>query len=163
MAKPQSSKAVLAIWARYQSLISAFMMLLGGLLGLFYPIIYPAILGLLVALLVLALEWPLIPAKLLAGNKLYQALYVRGIAYTILACLPMIAVPTSSSGLALFISGILYIVASVRGEQGDIRGDSNSLRTGRRDADGERNQGKVVAAPNEQRAPTSRTLERVMQ
>lgn len=90
-------------------------MVSGGIVGLFYETKWPSIASIPEGLLVLLLEMPVPGLKRL--GFVYSNLYFRAALYVLLTVPLAFSAPTTTGGLALLTSAIVYTVGALNKEQ----------------------------------------------
>ncbi|KYQ94043.1 p22-like superoxide-generating NADPH oxidase light subunit [Tieghemostelium lacteum] len=97
-------------------LAACWILVAGGIMGLWYDRRYVAIYSIVIGVVLYPFFWPLkYLGPLLA---IFQQFWVAGILCFGLSILTFFSVPTTLGGIILGIAGVIYIFAAFRGEKG---------------------------------------------
>lgn len=124
-----------AVWANEHAVVSASVLVLGGLVGCFHPagrswplLVYSVVFGVLVFLF----EYPRARKTEKSKGRKYQEVlipylnqlgllsrnyFVRFTGYMILLTPCYFSLPTLMGSSCLFLAGILYLIAAIKGEE----------------------------------------------
>lgn len=102
-----------APWASTQATSSGVLMMIGGIVGIWYPRMYLSMLALALGLFVVLFERyaPLLPLGVVSENY-----WVRMVMYLLVSVVCVWEVPTVTGGVCLVLSALTYGKAASRGE-----------------------------------------------
>jgi uncharacterized metal-binding protein len=114
MSSKASSRFLWAPWARNQALGAHSLILLGGIISLFYPNRAFALANIILPIFLMLLELEFPPLKLL--GFMYHNLFLRSIYHTIALVPAFMQAPTYTGGLCLICCVLTYLRAAVNKE-----------------------------------------------
>jgi hypothetical protein len=152
------AKPIWGMWARVQAMTAAIrkfnsfltiVMTAGGIICLFYPTFWPGFVGIPGGVFIFLWELP-VPGLPKMG-AIYNTLYFRAIFYIGIAVPLMFSAPTTTGGLGIATSGVIYLVGAISGEKFLHPNDYGKRRR-------KKSGPKVVEAKPEPKHDYSRTL-----
>jgi len=104
-------------WAAMIGLAACWMLIGGGIMGLFYDRQWISIYGIVVGGILIPFFWPFkFLGPLLA---IFQQFYVAGAICFALSVITFFEVPTTLGGISLAMAGLVFILSAVKGEKGE--------------------------------------------
>lgn len=122
-----------SMWSRFQALAAVPVMMIGGILALFFPVYWVGILSILLSVVVALLELPL-EFCLKTNWPIFVNLYYRAILYVLISLPLFLTAPTTTGALCLFISALFYSFAAINGENWSSTSVSKELSQSERPA-----------------------------